>query len=208
MRHLRSILAASLLAVSVGAFAQHQAHDVASMRPVGKPAPTAKLLSKAEATAKASGKNVLVIFHASWCGWCKKLDAFMQDPQYKQIFDDNFVVVKLTVLETDDQKVNENPGGIEEMDALGGRDAGLPLFAILNPQGKMVMNSMFKSEGQDKPANTGFPAASEEVDHFAAMMKAGAPKATPEQIKAMCDYLTAQEAARKAAAAKAAGGGH
>jgi thioredoxin-related protein len=207
MRLLRPIFAIALVAGSVGAFAQTEQNNIKVGPPVSLPAPAEALLKQAENQAQTEGKNVLVIFHASWCGWCHELDKFMTDPQYKPIFDDNFVTVKLTVLEDDKHKIDENPGGIEEMDVLGGRDAGLPLFAILDPSGKTIITSMRPIEGKDKGANTGFPAEPEEIDHFATMMQKGAPKITADQITAMKTYLTAEQAARKAAAAKSATGG-
>ncbi|MGK6342766.1 thioredoxin family protein [Chryseobacterium sp. DT-3] len=31
-------------------------------------------LNKALTEAKAQKKNVLLVFHASWCGWCKLME--------------------------------------------------------------------------------------------------------------------------------------
>jgi hypothetical protein len=93
------------------------------------------------------------------------------------------------------------------MDKMGGRDAGLPLFAILDPTGKTIVTSMYPVTGKPD-ANTGLPAAPEEIDHFVQMMQMGAPHVTADQIAAMKEYLTTQEAARKAAAAKAAPAGN
>lgn len=198
MRLLRPILSIALAATAIAAFAQNQS-DVRGMRPTALPSPTTMVLSNAEAQAKASGKNVLVIFHASWCGWCKRLDAFMNDPKFKQVFDDNFVTAKLTVLEDDKHKMLENVGGLDEMDQLGGRDAGLPLFAILDPQGNMIINSVRPADGADKGGNTGFPSEPQEIAHFIAMMQKGAPKINADQLQDMQTYLTAQAAALKAA---------
>lgn len=199
MRLIRSLLSAALVAAAVTSFAQ----DAQMSRPVALPAPASNVLNVAEGQAKDQGKNVLVIFHASWCGWCKRLDEFMNNPQFKPVFDDNFVVAKLTVLEDDKHKLLENSGGLEEMDALGGRDAGLPLFAILDPTGKTIVTSMMSLDGKAKPENTGFPAKPEEINHFLSMMQKGAPKVTADQLKDMQAYLTA-----KAAAPTGGGGGH
>ena len=206
MRTFRIILAAAILSGSACAFGQTQHNNLKVGPPVALPLPASKLLETAESQAQAQGKNVLVIFHASWCIWCKRLDAFMTDPNYKQVFDDNFVVVKVTVQEDPPHKALENPGGEDVMDALGGRKSGLPLFAILDPSGKMIINSVIPASGSDPGGNMGFPAKANEIDHFQTMMQKGAPKVTADQIEAMKSYLAAQEAAREAAAKKS--GGH
>lgn len=197
MRTLRTSLSIVLLAAALISFGQ----QAQMSRPVAVPMPAATVLTKAESDAKAQGKNVLVIFHASWCGWCKRLDAFMNEPQFQPVFAENFIVTKLTVLEDDKHKMLENSGGLEVMDQLGGRDAGLPLFAILDPTGKTIITSMRPVDGKDKGENTGFPAKPEEIGHFLNMMQKGAPKITADQLKSMQEYLTAK-------AAPTTGGGH
>ena len=39
-----------------------------------------EILTKAQNQAKVENKNVFLIFHASWCGWCKKMEKNMDDP--------------------------------------------------------------------------------------------------------------------------------
>jgi len=71
------------------------------------------ILSDAYKEAAINNKNVMVLFHASWCGWCHKLDNSLNDSSCKKFFDDNYVIVHLTVAESDDNKPLENPGAVD-----------------------------------------------------------------------------------------------
>ena len=44
------------------------------------PAPAAEVLAAALKTAGEQKKNVLLMFHASWCGWCHRMDTSLNDP--------------------------------------------------------------------------------------------------------------------------------
>ena len=185
--------ALALFVVLTPAFGQEAAsqsrHSLALLGKKAQPETAEKLLLAARTKAKDQGKNLLVVFHASWCKWCKRLDAFMASPKFKQVFEDSFVTVHLTVDEREEKKADENPGADEVRERLGGKEAGLPFFAILDAEGKMVANSLRPVEGKLNGENTGFPAAPEEVAHFVTMMRKGAPKATAEQIKAIEEFL-------------------
>ncbi|WP_372801833.1 thioredoxin family protein, partial [Lutibacter sp.] len=57
-----------------------------------KPEPAKEVLSNAFDQAKKTNKNVFVMFKASWCGWCKKMDASIKDETTKNLFNKNYVI--------------------------------------------------------------------------------------------------------------------
>ena len=50
-----------------------------------------EVLTPIYAQAAKENKKVLLIFHASWCGWCHKMDTSLQDKTVKPLFDNNYV---------------------------------------------------------------------------------------------------------------------
>ncbi len=142
----------------------------ASALALASPMKTNMVLKTAGAKAKAGHKNVLVIFHASWCGWCHKLDDFLAEKTTGALIGKNYEIVHIDVLENGDKKSLENPGGLELMEKLGGKDAGLPFMAVVSPSGAKLADSLIKPG--DAKTNTGYPAAAPEVAKFGEMLKA------------------------------------
>ena len=124
------------------------------------------VINKAITEAKAGKKNVLLIFHASWCKWCKMMEKNMDLPEAKPIFDKRFVTAYIDVQERGDKKSLENPGGQELMNKFNGENAGLPFWLILNPKGEVLADS-FDAKGE----NLGSPATPEEVATFIAKIE-------------------------------------
>ncbi|MDD7885791.1 thioredoxin family protein [Flavivirga sp. 57AJ16] len=125
------------------------------------------IMEKAQEKAKKENKNVLIIFHASWCGWCKKMDANMNDLVCKDLFDKSFVTEHLVIMEPDAKNHLENPGA-EDMfkQYTGGKQTGIPFFLIFNSDGKLMEDS-FDSDKQ----NIGCPASKKEVAEFVRILK-------------------------------------
>lgn len=144
------------------------------------PAPAARLVAEAAAAARAHGKSVMVIFHATWCGWCKRLDKVMEEPALKKVIDARFVVAHLDVMERGEPaKTVENPGGMKLLGEWGGQESGLPFMVILNAAGRRVAdsNAMPKTPQSANP-NIGYPGLPAEIEAFVSMLKKGAPKLT------------------------------
>ncbi len=141
---------------------------------IGQKQPSADAVMK-EAYTKAarSGKKVFLIFHASWCVWCKKMETSMKDSTCKNSFDKNFVTVYLDVDETDDKKSLENPGADEMRNKYFGKDQGIPFWLIFDKDGKLLADSKIRKDGEGpaEGSNVGCPAAENEVKYFIDVLK-------------------------------------
>jgi thioredoxin-related protein len=135
-----------------------------------------KLLSRAKTKASAEHKAIFVHFGASWCVWCKRLDAFLERPDIRPVFEKYFIPVKLVLQEADRNKALENAGADDLLKQWGG-PGGLPYSVFLDAQGALLVNST--RDGR----NIGYPAQSEEIGWFVQMMKKAAPMMTEDDLK-------------------------
>lgn len=151
MKHTKVLLIAFLLCFMHNVMAQQAAEVV---------------IENAQKKAKAENKNVLVFFHASWCGWCKRMKKKMTLPETQRLFDDNYVLSSLDVLERGEKEKLENPNGEEWMAKYGGKTAGLPFFVFINSKGHVLDTSF-----DDKGDNLGCPSTAEEIGVFIAKLE-------------------------------------
>lgn len=135
--------------------------------------PAETIVKEAIATAAKTNKNVFIIFHASWCVWCHKMDDSMNDEKLKSFFDKNYVVVHLTVDESKDKKYLENPGADELRKKYNGEQQGIPYWFILDANGKFLADSRLQrdKDANAKAVSVGCPASDEEVGYFIKLLK-------------------------------------
>jgi len=129
--------------------------------------------------AKLAGKRVFLHLGAPWCGWCRRLEAWLETEEVAAILSGEFVDVKIDV--------DRTAGGKELQARLRGDDeAGIPWFAILDPSGEVLARG-------DRPEGgpIGFPSEPPEIQAFGAMLAKGAAGLVPEKISALERSLTA-----------------
>ncbi|AWG24649.1 thioredoxin family protein [Flavobacterium kingsejongi] len=139
----------------IGSFSQLKAQEHASV-----------ILEKAVHQAKKEHKKVFVLFHASWCSWCKKMESNMYSAANKTFFEKNYVITHLVVQESKQNKKLENPGAETILKEFKAENVGIPFWIIYDENGKPLENA-FNSKGE----NLGCPATPEEVAEFIGKLK-------------------------------------
>lgn len=133
-----------------------------------------EVLQQAYQQAAKEKKNVFLMFHASWCGWCHRMDDAMNDSICKKLFTDNYVICHLVVKETGEKKKLENPGADALLAKYHGDKSGIPFWLIFDKQGNLLADSQIRPEGaglETAGKNVGCPAQQEEIAHFLKVLK-------------------------------------
>ncbi len=129
------------------------------------------LLKKAYKEAAARKKNIFIIFHASWCGPCKTMQASMNDKKIKAFFDSSYVIVDLVAYEFDESE--NNPGAGELLEKHNDNSASLPFWMIQDANGNLLGDSRivpaYSKDGSKE--NMGCPSAEKEVDYFVGLLR-------------------------------------
>jgi thiol:disulfide interchange protein len=126
--------------------------------------------------AGASGRRVFLDFGAPWCGWCKRLEAWMARPDVASLMEKAFVDVKIDQDRmTDGKEIKGRFPGSEK--------AGIPWYAVLEPGGKVIVDSSFRG------SNIGFPATDQEIAAFGEFLKKGTDVLSGAEIQKLLDSL-------------------
>jgi thiol-disulfide isomerase/thioredoxin len=134
-----------------------------------KPETAGKVMDDAFKLASKEGKSVMIVFHASWCVWCRRFEASVTDPSCKDFFDKHFIIKYLDILERGDKKNLENPDAVEVFNKYGGQDGGIPFFLVFNKDRTLLSDSKVRAAGdgpEKPPQNMGCPASEDEVIAF------------------------------------------
>ncbi|MFT3684642.1 MAG: thioredoxin family protein [Phycisphaerales bacterium] len=123
-----------------------------------KPLEAQKVIDAGIAEAKSSEKLVFLHFGAPWCPWCHRLDDWMDKTEPAALLGKGFINVKV---DTD-----RMTGGADVLKKYRPKDGGIPWFAFIDGDGKVVADS-----DAAKGGNVGFPSAKDELAHFAAMLE-------------------------------------
>lgn len=124
--------------------------------------------------ANQQHKKIFIIFQASWCGWCHRMDSLMSSQSCKALFDKNYVIEHLTVAESKNKKDLENAGADDLLKKYNGQNQGIPFWLIFDEKGNLLADCLMKSEDA-KPGetgnNTGCPSTKDEVTYFVKALK-------------------------------------
>ena len=153
--------------------------------------PATELLAAAQAAARPDRK-VLVLFHASWCSWCRRLEGVMTQPDVKEILDRHFIVQWLTIQERGSKQELDNPGAAGLYRTwTGGAKAGIPFYGVLDAKGAMTASSIRALTPGAPAENLGYPGTPEEIKAFLGLLQEGAPRLTPAEVQTLASALDA-----------------
>lgn len=104
----------------------------------------------------------------------------------KPIMDNNYVIVRLDVMEHGADKARlENPGAEALLSKWNGEKAGLPFYVFLGATGKRLADSDALPKGQ----NIGYPGAPDEIAAFTGLLKRTAPHISAGDLSSVTAYF-------------------
>jgi thiol-disulfide isomerase/thioredoxin len=119
--------------------------------------------------AAAADKRVFLHLGAPWCPWCRKLDAFLAQRKVAELLARDFVDLKIDV-----DRMTKGPEVAKRFRPT--EKGGIPWFAVLDAQGKVLTTS----DGPE--GNIGFPSEPEDITFFSGMLKKNGKRLSAAQL--------------------------
>jgi len=88
--------------------------------------------------AGAGGKRLIIDLGGNWCGWCRALDAVMDEPEVKPFMDANFVVVPVDVASAD-FKIDRNLAVLQRFGV--SKVEGVPWLIVADADRKVLAST-------------------------------------------------------------------
>ena len=147
------------------------------------------ILTAAQKQAKHDHKGIFLVFGASWCTPCKRLDGVLDAPANRSVIEKYFVVTRLSVAEQygGNPKLN-TPGGDKLFSRFGGPGNNVPFVVLLDHKGELIVNSN-RPISEDKLDNIGYPDQPLEILWFMTMLKKAAPVMSDSEVQTVTDWL-------------------
>ena len=134
-----------------------------------EPRDAEKVVAEALRQAATADKRVFLHLGAPWCPWCRKLDAFLVQREVAELLARDFVDLKIDV-----DRMTKGPDVAKRFRPA--QKGGIPWFAVLDAQGKVLATS-------DGPhGNIGFPSEPEDITFFSGMLKNNGKRLSPAQL--------------------------
>lgn len=160
---------------------KHDPNKVKTFLEKWKPAPldANDVFTSTLAQAKKEDKRVFIRVGAPWCGWCRRLDAFLARPQIAAILKKDYVLVKI------DQQRMKGATQVIQRIRKPTEGPGIPWFAFLDKDGRTLITSTKPGAG-----NIGFPSdPNTEIPYFVHMLKETRSKITDAEIELIAAEL-------------------
>ena len=155
-----------------------------------KPLDAAYVLKNAATYATSTNRNLFLHIGAPWCGWCKRLERWLDREAVKKIWARDFVDLKI------DQDRMSGAREILDTEFPEYTGQGIPWFVVVDPgSGEVLHDSMIMPGGN----NVGCPWNDEEIALFEEWLKEACTKITPEEQKILIAELRAEKAEEEAA---------
>ena len=141
--------------------------------------------------AQKGNRGVLVMFHASWCGWCHRLDKTLEKPEVAKMLEKRFVIIHIDGSERPEKISLENAGWEKYSEKWGAKDQGLPFLVTLDAKGEKKGDSKIPDPKTGTPANFGFPTEPAEYARLSEILKAANPEFSSKEVTVLLDALKA-----------------